>query len=307
MSFNKPALFHEKQTLVNGDYIINSKNTLAMRFLYSTGSANCPVQHADRWSACREPRNNCNFSNTNAVLKLTTIVSNTFVNEIRGSFQRLFTLESDSLPAGWTPQNLGITPIIPSQTQGPPISFLINGFGAGGFLEPAFSPTNQFQWQDQISWSHGRHTIRAGAEVEKAEWNLDFAGLERGWLFIGSFTNLLAANNPGNIFQCLFCVSSGPVHAGGIIHAYRETNMNSFVQDDWKVSSKLTVNMGVRWEYDGTFGEKYGNLTNTWVSQLAPNSASSHISAGPAGQLCGLGHGRQLLGALSAAARRCAW
>jgi hypothetical protein len=271
VSFNQPALFSEKQTLVNGDYLINSKNTLAMRFFYSTdprtAQFNTPIGGA--LPGAPEVQQ---FSNTNAVLKLTTIVSNTFVNELRGSFQRLFSKLADDVPAGWTPQNLGITPIIPSQTQGPPISFLINGFGVGGFLEPAFSPTNQYQFQDQISWSHGRHTIRAGAEVEKAEWNLDFAGLERGWLFMGSFTNLLAANNPGNIFQCLFCVSSGPVQAGGIIHAYRETNMNAFVQDDWKVSSKLTINMGVRWEYDGTFGEKYANLTNTWLSQLAPNS-----------------------------------
>ena len=168
--------------------------------------------------------------------------------------------------------NLGITPIVPSQTQGPPLSFLINNFGAGGFLEPQFSPTNQYQWQDQISWSHGKHTIRAGFEMEKTEWNLDFAGLERGWLFFGSFTNLLAANNPGNIFQCLYCVSSGPPAAGGIIHAYRLPNLNAFVQDDWKVSSKLTINAGVRWEYDGTFSEKYANLTNTWISQLVPNS-----------------------------------
>jgi Carboxypeptidase regulatory-like domain/TonB dependent receptor-like, beta-barrel len=271
ISFNQPALFHEKQTLVNGDYLINPKNTLAMRFFYSTdprtSSFNTPIGGA--LPGAPEAQQ---FSNTNAVLKLTTIVSNTLVNEARASFQRLFSKLSDDLPAGWTPQNLGITPIIPSQTQGPALSFLINGFGAGGFLEPAFSPTNQYQFQDQVSWSVGRHTIRAGAEVEKAEWNLDFAGLERGWLFIGSFTNLLAANNPGNIFQCLFCVSSGPVQAGGIIHAYRETNLNSFVQDDWKVSTKLTLNIGVRWEYDGTFGEKYGNLTNTWLSQLAPNS-----------------------------------
>jgi len=67
-------------------------------------------------------------------------------------------------------------------------------------------------------------------------------------------------------------VASGPVQGGGIIHAYRETNMNGFVQDDWRVSSRLTLNLGVRWEYDGTFSEKYGNLTNTWISQLAPNS-----------------------------------
>jgi hypothetical protein len=119
-----------------------------------------------------------------------------------------------------TPKS-GNHPIVPSQTQGPAISFLINGFSVGGFLEPQFSPTNQFQWQDQIAWSHGRHTLRVGVEFEKTQWNLDFARLERGWLFIGSFTNLLAANNPGNIFQCLFCVASGPVQAGGIIHASR--------------------------------------------------------------------------------------
>jgi len=271
ISFNTPAFFHEKQTLVNGDYLINPKNTLAMRFLYSTDPRTIQFNTPIGGALPGAPEKST-YSNTNAVLKLTTIVSNTLVNEARGSFQRLFNQASDVVPAGWTPQNLGITPIVPSQTQGPPISFLINGFGAGGFLEPVLSPTNQFQAADQISWSHGKQTIRAGFEIEKAQWNIDFAGLERGWLFIGSFTNLLAANNPGNIFQCLFCVSSGPVQAGGIIHAYRESNMNSFVQDDWKVTSKLTFNIGVRWEYDGTFSEKYANLTNTWVSRLAPNS-----------------------------------
>jgi len=271
ISFNQPALFHEKQTLVNGDYLMSAKNTVAMRFFYSTDPRNQNFNTPIGGALPGAPTS-LQYSNTNAVLKLTTIVTNSLVNEARGSFQRLFASADDSLPAGWTPQNLGIAPIVPSQTQGPAISFLINGFGVGGFLEPQFSPTNQFQYSDQISWSHGKHTVRAGFELEKAQWNLDFAGLERGWLFIGSFTNLLAANNPGNIFQCLFCVSSGPPAAGGIIHAYRETNMNSFVQDDWKVNAKLTLNIGVRWEYDGTFSEKFGNLTNTWLSQLAPNS-----------------------------------
>jgi hypothetical protein len=279
LSFNKPALFSENQYLVNSDYLPNSKNTLAMRFFYSTDprtvNFNTPIG-----GALPGAPEDVQYSNTNAVLKLTTLVTNSLVNEARASFQRLFSQASDTVPDGWTPQNLGITPIVPSQTQGPAISFLINGFGVGGFLEPQFSPTNQIQVSDQISWSHGSHNVRAGFELEKAQWNLDFAGLERGWLFIGSFTNLLAANNPGNIFQCLFCVSSGPPAAGGIIHAYRETNMNSFVQDDWKVRSNLTLNLGVRWEYDGTFGEKYGNLTNTWLSQLSPNS---QVPTGPLG------------------------
>ncbi len=271
LSFIQPALFHEKQELVNADYLMSQKNTIAMRFFYSndprTTQFNTPIGGALPGA----PEIGL-YSNANAVLKLTTIVTNTLVNEARGSFQRLFNHASDNLPAGWTYQNLGMIPTTVGATQGPALSFLINGFGAGGFLEPVTSPTNQFQYQDQISWSHGKHTIRAGFEFEKAQWNIDFAGLERGWLFFGSFSNLLAANNPGNIFQCLFCVSSNPPSAGGIIHGYRETNMNSFFQDDWKVSTKLTINVGVRWEYDGTFSEKYGNLTNTWLSQLAPNS-----------------------------------
>lgn len=272
LSFNIPALFSENQYLVNGDYAISEKNSLAMRFFWSGGPRTVQFNTPAGVGAPPGAPLNQQFSNTNAVLKLTTIVTNTLVNEARASGQRLFSNATDSTPAGWTPQNLGITPIVPGQTQAPNLYFLINSFGVGGSFEPALSPSNQYQFSDQISWSHGKHTIRAGFEIEEGQWNIDFAGLERGWLFIGSFSNLLAANNPGNIASCVGCVAGGNPASGGVIHAFRQTNMSGFVQDDWKLSSRLTVNLGVRWEYDGTFSDKYGNLSNTWLSQLAPNS-----------------------------------
>ena len=49
---------------------------------------------------------------------------------------------------------------------------------------------------------------------------------------------------------------SGP---GGIVHGYRVKNAYVFVQDDIKVSQRLTLNLGVRWEYDGSMADKYGN------------------------------------------------
>ncbi len=88
----------------------------------------------------------------------------------------------------------------------------------------------------------------------------------------GPETNIGAdpAAPQSNFLSCIFCVRSGP---NGIIHGYRLPNHNAFVQDDWKVSPKLTMNIGVRWEYDGEISDKFGNLTDIWTSQLgAPSS-----------------------------------
>ena len=89
-------------------------------------------------------------------------------------------------------------------------------------------------------------------------------GIQNGILLIGSFNDLLVGQ-AGNVLGAILSTRSGP---GGPIHGYRMTDMNTFVQDDWKVNSHLTLNLGTRWEYDGTLSDKYANLTNLWLSRL---------------------------------------
>jgi outer membrane receptor protein involved in Fe transport len=281
-SFSIPAINKEDQFLLNGDYNINQKHTLAMRFFTSKNPRDIPLTPLVGGNLPGTPQTTTN-SNTNSVLKLTTVVSSTFLNELRGSFQRNVATSVDAPPPGSSPAELGIKPLVSSYKQPPPLSFLINNFTLFGTLNPSFSPTNQIQFADQISWTKGKHTIRAGGEYERTQWNLVFGGLGRGWMFMGSFSDLLAGG-PGNLLTCLFCVRGGP---DGIIHAYRLPNQYLFAQDDWKVSSKLTVNLGVRWEHNGTLSDKYGNLTNTWLSKLAPNSQVPNAPLGVAANYAG--------------------
>ena len=281
--YSAPAKYTDNQYIGNVDWLASSKNTVAGRFFYTRN----PREQTVGGGQLPGWNNHQFYSNLFSAVKLTSVMTPNFINEARISFHRDVSTQTDTLP--YTNQQIGLKGMIPEQTL-PPVMLIFGAFNIGGTLGPASSPPTQYQAADQISWNKGKHTMRAGFEYERVQWNLVFAGLGRGLLANLSFADFLigrrgcrptdancSPTNPGdtnggpasNMFFCLFCVRSGP---NGIIHGYRMTNMNTFFQDDFKVSSRLTLNLGVRWEYDGTLGDKYGNLTNVWPSDLVPNS-----------------------------------
>ena len=297
VQFSIPAVFREAQVVVNGDYVMNSKETLSTRFFYSRDP-----QTTFTNGQLPGGTNSVYTANTNAAVKLTSILTNTLVNEARGSFQRNMSYGNLTVPGGVSATQLGMTPLSSTLNLPPDMLIIAGGYSLMGGFGIYFNPTTQYQLADQISWSHGRHTIRAGFEIEKARWVSDFPGLSKGWLFLLNFNDLLVGA-PGNVLLSLVSTRSGP---SGIVHGYNQNNLNSFVQDDYKVSSRLTLNLGVRWEYDGLLTDKYGNLTNIWASQLqtvpvppatpgqtaanltgyvVPKNFTSHYGTPPAGVL----------------------
>ena len=284
VNYSIPSVYTGDQYLANADWVVNSKNTLAMRYFFSEDPQTTPFSIS---SIPGTPASSY-YANTISRVKLTTVVTPTFINEVQASLERNIANGSDSAP--YTNQQVGITGIVPQETL-PPVMVIVGAMNLGGTLSPFYGPANQIQYSDHISWSHGKHTIRAGFEYEFLQWNLSFASLLRGFLFSPGFNDFLigrpggdpAAGGTGGLgtfFQCLFCVRSGP---NGIIHGYRERNASWYAQDDWKVSSSLTVNLGVRWEYDGVFGDHYGNLTNVWPSllQTVPTPPTGPTTSGP--------------------------
>ena len=212
-----------------------------------------------------------------AVLKLTTSVSPTLVNEARISLQRNIIAPQNLVPV--TDTQVGITPLVPSINVLDTIT--VSGafaFGGRGNLGTLVEPTS-WEIADQISWSHGKHTIRAGGEVERDRQNWQYAGVGIGSLTFTTFSDLLlglpgctpgtacSPANPGNtngstvsnIANSGSIVSATP--PSGVDHSYRITALNAFVQDDYAVRSNLTLNLGVRWEFNGLVSDNGGLLT----------------------------------------------
>ncbi len=243
--------------------MINSKNTFAVRFFQSLATQ--PTYGGELPGYV----NSGQYTNTNGLLRLTTVVSNNLVNEARASYQRLYAHAGDALPAGDDPTDLGMTTIEPAGSPAgslpPAMVMATDNTTLNGFIYPVWTTENEFEYADQISWLHRSQTIRAGVEYEKDQWNFIHDGIEKSLVVLGSWNDLLVGQK-GNILACALCVKASPA---GLIHWYRLPTTSAFVQDDWKVRPRLTLNLGLRWELDGEVSDAGGNATDVWPSLLA--------------------------------------
>jgi len=302
-NFTVPAIYSENQYVANGDYIINNKHTLTTKYFYTANPQTLYVgQGGGDLPGTPEKTP---WGNQAAVAKLTSLVTSNFVNEARISYQRnnggaTVSVPPDGCPnqgkltglqGCGSPSQLGLQPVVPGFYEPPTIIDIIDGFTLFGGLLPFQGPTNQLQLADQISWSHGKHSIRAGYEYEWTDWPLQDQGLQQGLELVlgagavqpvpgivslngletGGFGTLAAdpaTFGPNWDVGCLFCVK-GVTGENGITHFYKLNNQNAYVLDDWKISSRLTLNIGLRWEYDGLLTDSLGRLTQVWLDRMA--------------------------------------
>ncbi|MCX6626430.1 MAG: TonB-dependent receptor [Candidatus Solibacter sp.] len=120
----------------------------------------------------------------------------------------------------------------------------------------------------------GRHTLKVGAESRKIEWNYGQTNFSSGqFTFTTAFTSQNAQSPAGSGYAMasylLGYMATG--HAQEIaIASQRQWYHGLFIADTFQVTNKLTLNLGLRWDYPGSFSERHDAAT-----VLLPNTADA--------------------------------
>lgn len=188
------------------------------------------------------------------------------------------------------PQSIGFDP----STLGFPTSFTnlldssvttfpeiaINGYAAIGDPSGLRSATNYHTFSATATHMRGNHSLRFGGEFRiLQENNYNYGAVSPHIAFDQAWTRGPMDNSPTSpIGQGLATFLLG-LPTGGYVDrnpSYAEQSGYTalFLQDDWRVSPKLTINMGLRWEYELPITERY-NRTNRGFDFTSPNPISA--------------------------------
>jgi outer membrane receptor protein involved in Fe transport len=269
-----PRTGDQKLLLPKLDWTINDKNTLTVSYNRLRWESPAGIQTQATNTRAIDNFGD-DFVNIDAVnVKLASTLSPNLLNEFRMQWGRDNETQFSQPPAPGEPTN------------GPggrsPQTFIQNGFSFGmpEFLErAAFPDERRWQFANTLTLTSGNHTLKWGGDINFVKDiinNLRFMGGEFNYTgtnglpdFIVDYTNFttngaIRALVPGAANSATanngFCVGStrraGKCYAGNFNQGFgvlglnmKTTDLNFFLQDDWRVTPRFTLNLGLRYEY----------------------------------------------------------
>jgi hypothetical protein len=277
-TYATPASYDEDQYTLNLDHAVNVKNAIAARLFYSRAPTIEPFSP----NAASVPGWGTNETDKNAmaVVSDTHVVSSSLVNVARLGYMRFAGVSAVQAPISTT--DLGT--VSPTGLAGagiPAPGLTIDGlFTIGDAGTPSQTQkTNSFIAQDMLSLTRHNHFVRAGGEVKRHQIMVNPPYSSDGLLDIRTFSDFLlgqsAQQNGSPSGLSNVTLSNGS--SGLFRKDERYNDFAGFLQDDLKLSPRLTVNAGLRYEVFGPPSEIHGRLVTfdpTLASLDAPTTGT---------------------------------
>ena len=201
--------------------------------------------------------------------------SSSWVNEVRFGFVR-YNRPVQPVDSAVPPTAYGInTGVTDPNSLGMP-TIRVAGLGQlGAFMvwPNLLGPDNNFDFFDQLSYLHGKHAFKFGGEIRYARVTSNAHSNGRGqFRFVGD--QAFAGSSALEDF-----LAGDPAFAFGIVgnpvRYYRTTSYGAFAQDDWRIKPRVTLNIGLRWEYTNPVSEE-----NNLLAAFVPGSPTGMVQVG---------------------------
>ena len=186
-----------------------------------------------------------------------SVISSHLLNEFRFGWSTIYGPGKPSTPV--TSADLGIASPLSSLFPSMPTMSFLNMFTLGPSpLGITYAATNTYPVSDTMTWTKGRHTLKFGGEYKRQELDAPYFDVFPN----GEIFYLGLVGNLGNPFEDFLAGLAGASVIGSGTNSLhnRANDFSAFFQDDWKVTPRLTLNLGLRYDYFGPTTETHGHF-----------------------------------------------
>lgn len=265
-AISDPCHFNEDQFMTNGDWDQTPSTQWQVRFFFANSEQAYTLPSSDLGGQTVPgfPKATPNHYRNLSVLN-NHIFGPHLLNQAEFGFHRtwVFTDQKEAFQFS----DIGAT--VPSFDTLPAVSFL-GGISLGGNGQTVTVAQDTWIGQDTVSWTRGKHAMRFGGGVARVHNDIPSFQFLGGLLFGTYVDGLLgqsAAQN-GTPFSNMYLSVDLPGELG---RKFRTLDYNVYAQDDYKVTPRLTFNLGFRYERIGDVADALGRSSNFDIDRANPN------------------------------------